>query len=275
VPDRENLAAVNPTKPHIARVYDYLLGGTDNFAADRAVGDRLITSMPAVQVGVRAQRDVLGRVVRYLAGQAGIRQLLDIGSGLPTADNVHEIAQRIDPATRIVYLDNDPDVVSHAQAILAGNQVTFAAAGDLRDPAGILADPGVRSRLNWDQPIGLLLCGILHYILDEERPAELVQALYRALPAGSYVFIHHMLDSDDPDSATLQAEMQRGLGRSRFRTFAEIRELLAGLELVEPGVVLVPDWRPDTPDVPHHPVLKLAAAGVARKTGASSARSPV
>jgi S-adenosyl methyltransferase len=236
VPDRENLAAVNPTKPHIARVYDYLLGGTDNFAADRAVGDRLIASMPAVQVGVRAQRDVLGRVVRYLVGQAGIRQLLDIGSGLPTADNVHEIAQRIDPATRVVYLDNDPDVVSHAQAILAGNQVTFAAEGDLRDPAGILADPGVRSQLNWDQPIGLLLCGILHYILDEEKPVELVQA-----------------------------EMQRGLGRSRFRTFAEIREWFAGLELVEPAVVLVPDWRPGTPDVPHHPVLKLAAAGVARK----------
>jgi hypothetical protein len=265
VPDRENLAAVNATQPHVARVYDYLLGGTDNSAADRAVGDRLIASMPAVQIGVRAQRDVLGRVVRYLVGEAGIRQLLDIGSGLPTADNVHEIAQRIDPATRVVYLDNDPGVVSHAQAILTGNQVTFAAEGDLRDPADILADPGMRSHLNWDQPIGLLLCGILHYILDEEQPVELMQALYRALPAGSYVFIHHMLDSDDPDSAALQTEMQKGLGRSRFRTFGEIRELFAGLELVEPGVVLVPDWRPDTPDVPHHPVLKLAAAGVARK----------
>ena len=217
-------------------MYDYLLGGTDNFAADRAVGDRLIASMPAVQVGVRAQRDVLGRVVRYLVGQAGIRQLLDIGSGLPTADNVHEIAQRIDPAARGVYLDNDPVVLSHAQAILGDSQVTFAIAGDLRDPAGILADPCVRSQLNWDQPIGLLLCGILHYILDEEKPVELVQA-----------------------------EMQRGLGRSRFRTFGEIRELFAGLELVEPGVVLVPDWRPGTADVPYHPVLKLAAAGVARK----------
>jgi hypothetical protein len=253
-------------------VYDYLLGGKDNFAVDRAVGDRLIASMPAVQAGVRAQRDVLGRVVRYLVGEAGIRQLLDIGSGLPTADNVHEIAQRIDPATRVVYVDNDPVVLSHAQALLADNQVTFAAEGDLRDPPGILADPAVRSQLNWDQPIGLLLCGILHYILDEERPAELVEALHRALPAGSYVFIHHMLDNDDPDSATLQTEMQKGLGRSRFRTFAEIRDLLAGLELIEPGLVLVPDWRPDpdTPDVAHHPVLKLAAAGVARKTGALS-----
>jgi hypothetical protein len=267
VPDHRNLAAFNVTQPHIARVYDYLLGGKDNFAADRAVGDRLVASMPAVQVGVRAQRDVLGRVVRYLVGEAGIRQLLDIGSGLPTAENVHEIAQRIDPATRVVYLDNDPVVLSHARAILADNEVTFAAEGDLRDPAGLLAEPDVRTRLNWDQPIGLLLCGIVHYILDEEKPAEVLDVLYRALPAGSYVFIHHMLDSDDPDSAMLQAEMQRGLGRAKFRTFAEIGELFSGLELIEPGLVLVPDWRPDpgTPDVAHHPVLKLAAVGVARR----------
>jgi len=118
-------------------VYDYLLGGKDNAAADRAVGDQIIASLPAVQVGVRAQRDLLGRVVRYLVGEAGIRQLLDIGSGLPTADNVHQIAQRIDPATRVVYLDNAPVVLSHARAILAGNTATFVAEGDLRDPAGI------------------------------------------------------------------------------------------------------------------------------------------
>jgi hypothetical protein len=267
VPDRRNLAAFNATQPHIARVYDYLLGGKDNFAADRAVADRIIASMPAVQVGVRAQRDLLGRVVRYLVGEAGIRQLLDIGSGLPTADNVHQIAHRIEPATKVVYVDNDPIVLSHAQAILVDNKVTFAAEGDLLDPAGLLAEPDMRHRLDWDQPIGLLLCGILHYILDEEKPGELVETLYRALPAGSYVFIHHMLDSDDPDSALLQAEMQRGLGRTKFRTFAEINELFDGLELVEPGVVLVPDWRPDpgTPGVADHPVLKLAAAGVARK----------
>jgi hypothetical protein len=117
---------------NIADIYDYPLGGKDNFAADRAVGDRIIASMPAVQVGVRAQRDVLGRVVRYLVGETGTRQLLDIGSGLPTAENVHEIAQRIAPATKVVYLDNDPVVLSHAQAILADNKVTFAAEGEPR-----------------------------------------------------------------------------------------------------------------------------------------------
>jgi len=170
------------SKPHISRVYDYLLGGKDNFAADRAVADQIIAQLPAVQVGVRAQRDLLGRVVRYLVGEAGLRQLLDIGSGLPTAENVHEIAHTIDPATRVVYLDNDPVVLAHARALLADDKVTFAVDGDLRDPAGLLAHPEVREYLDWDQPIGLLLCGILHYILDEENPAQVVETLYRALP---------------------------------------------------------------------------------------------
>jgi S-adenosyl methyltransferase len=264
---RNAAAEFDASRPHVARVYDYLLGGKDNFAADRAVGDQIIASLPAVQVGVRAQRDLLGRVVRYLVGEMSLRQLLDIGSGLPTAENVHQIAQSVAPQARVVYLDNDPVVLSHARALLADNTVTFAAEGDLRDPAGILANPDVRKNLDWDQPIGLLLCGILHYILDEENPADLVAALYRALPPGSYVFIHHLLASDDPASATLQAEMQKGLGRTQFRTFGEIKKLFGHLELVEPGLVLVPDWRPypATPRVSQHPVLRLAAAGVARK----------
>jgi hypothetical protein len=259
--------ALDASLPHIARVYDYLLGGKDNFAADRAVGDQIITSLSAAQVGVRAQRDLLGRVIQYLVGEVGLRQLLDIGSGLPAEENPHEIAQRIDPATRVVYLDNDPIVLSHARALLADNMTTFAAQGDLKDPAGILANPDVRERLDWDQPIGLLLCGILHYILDEEKPAELVAALSSALPSGSYIFIHHLLASDDPASAILQAEMQKGLGRTQFRTFTQVKELFGDLELVEPGVVLVPDWRPcsRTPSVRDHPVLGLACAGVARK----------
>jgi S-adenosyl methyltransferase len=260
-------SAFSAARPHIARVYDYLLGGKENFAADRAVAEQILASLPAVQVGVRAQRDLLGRVVRYLVGEVGIRQLLDVGSGLPTADNVHEIAHRIDAGTRVVYLDNDPVVLTHAQALLADDEVTFAVRGDLRDPGAILAQPEVRDHLDWDQPIGLLLCGILHYVLDEEDPAGAVSVLYDALPAGSFVFIHHMLDSEDPASASLQAAMRKGLGRTQFRTHRQITGLFGGLELVEPGVVLVPDWRPDpgTPGVSHHPVLGLAAAGVARK----------
>src|SRR5438045_3950725 len=142
------------SKPHIARVYDYLLGGKDNFAADRAVADQIIGQLPAVQVGVRAQRDLLGRVVRYLVGQAGLRQLLDIGSGLPTAENVHEIAHQIDPATRVVYLDNDPVVLAHARALLADDTVTFAVAGDLREPAALLAGPEAPEHLAWAPPNG-------------------------------------------------------------------------------------------------------------------------
>ena len=268
MPDRKFSATeFDASRPHVARVYDYLLGGKDNFAADRAVGDQMIASLPAIQVGVRAQRDVLGRVVRYLVGEVGIRQLLDIGSGLPTAENVHEIAQLIEPATRVVYIDHDPVVLLHATALLADQKATFAADGDLRDPAGILTHPVVLDHLDLDEPIGLLMCGILHYILDEENPAELVGTLYRALPRGSYVMIHHLLDMEDPAAATLQAQMRGGLGRAQFRTHAQIRDLFDGLELVEPGLVPVPDWRPDpgTPGVRDHPVLQMACVGVARK----------
>ena len=253
------------SRPHVARVYDYLLGGKDNFSADRVIGDRMLASIPAVQLGVRAQRDVLGRVVRFLVGKVGLRQLLDIGSGLPTADNVHEIAQRIEPATRVVYLDNDPIVLSHAEALLADDKSTFVVDGDLRDPAGILANPDVRKYLDWEQPIGLLMCGILHYVLDEEHPADVVATLYHALPSGSYVFIHHLLALEDPAAAVLQEQMRTGLGRAQFRTMDEVRALFGGMELVEPGLVLVPDWRPEPPTIRDHPVLEMACVGVARK----------
>jgi O-methyltransferase involved in polyketide biosynthesis len=248
-------------------VYDYLLGGKDNFAADREAGDQFIASLPAAQAGVRAQRAVLGRVVRYLVGEVGVRQLVDVGSGLPASDNVHEIAQRIDPATRVVYLDIDPVVLSHAKALLATNAATIAVAGDLRDPEGILGSAEVRAHLDWDQPIGLLLCGILHSIPDDEQPARLVAALCGGLPAGSYIFIHHLLDSDDPGATRLQASMRQALGQGQFRTRAQIRDLFAGLELVDPGLALVHEWRPDLglPVAHCRSVLGLACAGVARK----------
>ena len=260
--------AFDPLRPNVARVYDYLLGGKDNFASDRAVGDQIIAALPEVQVGVRAQRDVLGRVVRYLVGQAGIRQLLDVGSGLPTADNVHEIAQRTAPSTRVVYLDNDPVVLAHATALLADDTSTFVAKGDFLHPQSITSNPFVREHLDWDQPIGLLLCGIVHYVLDSDGPAEIVGALIDALPSGSYIFIQHLLDTGDPAAEVLQAQMLKGLGRVQFRTLGQVRALLGGLELVEPGLVPVAEWRPD-PGIPllahYGPVLEMACAGVARK----------
>jgi hypothetical protein len=178
---------------------------------------------------------------------------------------VHEIAQRIDPATRVVYLDNDPIVLSHAEALLADDKSTFVVEGDLRDPAGILSHPDVRKHLDWEQPIGLLMCGILHYVLDEEHPGDVVATLYDALPSGSYVFIHHLLATEDPAAAELQEQMRTGIGRAQFRTMAEVRSLFERLELVEPGLVLVPDWRPEPPAVRDHPVLEMACVGVARK----------
>jgi hypothetical protein len=253
--------------PSIARVYDYWLGGTNSRPADRALGDQIRRSLPAVPVGVRAQRALLGRVVRYLVTDAGLRQLLDIGSGLPTADNVHEIAQRLAPGTHVVYVDNDPAVVDRARAILAGQPDVLALPGDLRRPAELLSHPQLRRHLDFGQPIGLLLCGILHHILDGERPGDLVDTLTAALAPGSYVFIHHLLDSGDPAIADVQAALQAGLGRGQFRTRAEIAALFHGLELVEPGLVLVSEWRPtaDTPSARDQPVLRLACAGVARK----------
>jgi hypothetical protein len=265
----EESAAPGPGSPPptIAGVCDYLLGGTDNSAADRALGDQIIASLPDVQVGVQAQRAVLGRAVRYLAAEAGVRQFLDIGSGLPTADNVHQIAQRIDPAARVVYVDNDPGVVAQAGALLAGSPAAIAVAGDLRDPAGIRADPEAAALLDWNQPVGLLLCGIVHYVLDSEDPARLVAALADGLSPGSYVFIHHLLAAADPAAAGLQAALQRGLGRVQFRTRGQVQDLFAGLELVEPGVAPVPEWRPDsgTLSAQDRPVLQLACAGLARK----------
>jgi S-adenosyl methyltransferase len=268
VADSESaLAEFDPSHPSVARVYDYLLGGKDNFAPDRALGDRIIASLPTVQVGVREQRALLGRVVRYLVGEAGIRQLIDIGSGLPTVSNVHQIAQQADPLTRVAYVDNDPVVLAHSRALLADAAATVVIDADLRSPASLLEHPDVRSLLDTGRPVGLLLCGILHHIADEERPAELTAALCRALPAGSFVFIHHLIDSGDPAIADVQAAFQAALGRGQFRTQAQVRDMFNGLELVEPGLVPVPEWRPDrsTPSACDFPVLRLALAGVARK----------
>ena len=255
------------SQPHISRVYDFLLGGKDNYAADRAVGEKIIESLPTVQVGVRAQRAVLRRVIRFLVGEAGIRQLIDIGSGLPTAENVHQIAQRLQPDTRVAYVENDRVVLSHARALLANDPVTIVVDGDLRRPAGILNDAEVRAHLDWDRPVGLLLCGILHYILDSERPRELTATLIDALPSGSYIFIHHLVDSGDPVVADVQAAMQAGMERGQFRRKEEILSMFGGLELVEPGLVPVSQWRPDenATTADGSPVMRLACAGVGRK----------
>ncbi|SEM22894.1 SAM-dependent methyltransferase [Streptacidiphilus jiangxiensis] len=256
--------------PNIARVYDYLLGGKDNFEADRALGERIAGALPQVHLGVQQQRAVLRRVVDHLVRVEGLRQLVDIGSGLPTAENVHQVAQRIAPDTHVVYVDNDATVLAHARALLADNKQTVVTDGDLRRPAELLADPTLRAHIDLDQPVGLLLCGILHYVLDEEDPYGLVRGLVDALPSGSYVFVHHLTTAGpevDADTAEAEAALRQGVGRGQFRTRDEVAAFLSGLDLLDPGVVGVAEWRPDadTPSPADHPVLRLAAVGVARK----------
>jgi hypothetical protein len=260
-------AGVDVNRPSIARVYDYLLGGKDNFAPDRAVGDQIKQALPEVRIGVEAQRAVLRRVVGHLTAEAGIRQFLDIGSGLPTAGNVHETAQAVDPGARVVYVDNDPIVLAHARALLSDNDGTIVISGDLLRPEEILADPALVGHLDLTQPVGLLLCGILHHLTDEEDPAGLVARMWNALPPGSYVFIHHLIQVDDPGAAVAEAALRQGMGRGQFRPVKEVERMFDGLELVDPGVVPVPEWRPEPgdPSSDDHPVLRLAAVGVARR----------
>lgn len=258
---------INATQPNIARVYDYLLGGKDNFEVDRELGDKIKDAMPGVRLGVEQQRAVLRRVVRYLVGEAGIGQIIDIGSGLPTAGNVHETAREIDPGTRVVYVDHDPVVLTHARALMSDDRTTIAIGGDARDIDGILGSPDLKAHVDLDRPVGLLLCGILHHILDDEDPFGMVAAYRAALPSGSYLFIHHLAEVDDPMVVAAQAELQRATGRGQFRPPDRIALFFDGLEMVDPGLVSVTEWRPDatTPSVDTNPVLRLAVAGLARK----------
>jgi O-methyltransferase involved in polyketide biosynthesis len=260
-------SGIDTSRPSIARVYDYLLRGKDHFAVDRAVGDKIKQAIPEVSLGVAAQRAVLRRAVRYLIVEAGIRQLVDIGSGLPTAGNVHEVAQEVHPDVRVVYTDHDPIVLAHARALLARDDRTAVIDADLLRPEELIGHPGLRQLIDLERPVGLLLCGILHHITDEENPAELVARLCAPLPSGSHVFIHHLVENGDPGVAAAQAALRQGMGRGRFRTRDEIERMFDGLELVEPGLVPVPEWQPDadTLSADGRPVLQLALVGAARK----------
>jgi hypothetical protein len=255
--------AFNPTVAHPARRYNYWLGGKDNFEADRRSADEIERLVPGMRAGVRANRDVLRRVVRFLAAEQGIRQFLDIGTGLPTADNTHEVAQRIAPDSEVVYVDNDPLVLAHARALLTGRTAYIEA--DLRDPGRILGEAA--KTLDLGRPVALLLVGVLHFIPGDDAAKPLVDTLTGALPAGSFLFVTHVTnDFLPPEVVAGLDEMQRA-GRSDFwmRGRSLVEELFDGLELVEPGVVPTTKWRPE-PDTPD-PALNVvnAWAAVARK----------
>jgi S-adenosyl methyltransferase len=259
---------IDTSRPHPARTYDYFLGGKNNFAADREVADKVLAGWPTIRIGVRENRKFLARVVRYLAGEVGIRQFLDIGTGLPTADNVHEVAQAVAPSARVVYADNDPLVLAHARALLTSSPEgrTAYIHADLRDPLSIINDPVTRDVLDFTQPIALMLIAILHMIPDEEQPADIVATLLDALPAGSYVVASHITGEHNEGAAAAEDRFREASLKAQWRD-SDVFARLAfnGLDLVPPGVVLTSEWRNDEPGPRPTPADVSAYGGVARK----------
>lgn len=255
---------VNLDQPSGARVYDYFLGGAHNFAADRALAEAIASLSPDVGDTMRANRAFLRRLVRTLIGE-GITQFLDIGSGIPTVGNVHEVAQRADPAARIVYVDVDPVAVSHSRAMLADTPNTTVVRADARDADAIIGDPDTRRLLDFDRPIALLLLGVLHFIPDDDDPAAVVSRLLRPLAPGSRVAIVHVTHEDQPPQVLAAQKLSNRTSTPIFlRSRAEIGAMFGGHRLAEPGLVHLPMWRPDTPlDVDERPQRFGALAGVA------------
>jgi S-adenosyl methyltransferase len=257
-------------QPHPARVYDYLLGGKDNFAADRAAAEAGLRANPNSRIPPRANRAFLGRAVRYLAGEAGISQFLDIGTGIPTSPNVHEVAQAVEPAARIVYVDNDPIVLTQARALLTtGPQGRTAYIdADLRDIDAILGSAELQRTLDLRRPVGLLLIAVMHFIPDEDDPWTLAARLLAALPSGSYLALSHLTGDFDPAAWAGVVEVYRRSGVTmKVRPRPDIERFFAGLDLIDPGVVSLPRWRPDPSDVGNPPSDAAVSVygGVARK----------
>jgi hypothetical protein len=247
---------------HQARIYDYWLGGKDNFAVDREAGDRALELHPNIIHGVRANRAFLVRAVRYLAGEAGIRQYLDVGTGLPSANNTHEVAQKIAPDSRIVYVDNDPVVLLHARTLLTSKPEGACAYldADAREPEAIL-DKAAQT-LDFDQPVALMLLGILQLIPDEDEPYRLVATLLDALPAGSYLVICHPAGDMNPQVKRAAALLDTLSAEKRaMRSREEILTFFDGLEMVEPGLVPVAKWRPESEMAAAAPASRWAGIG--------------
>lgn len=260
---------IDLSRPQTARMYDYLLGGKDHFTVDRDTMEVGLRSWPGARVYARENRKFLVRAVEYLAREVGIRQFLDIGTGLPSANNVHEVAQRIAPDSRVVYVDNDPLVLAHAQALLTSGPAgrTAYIHADLRDPGKILAHPLVRDTLDFSQPIALMLVAILHFIPDEDNPGELVATLMSALAPGSYLVSSHVTAELDPDGIHGMERAYRAGGLwAGARTAADFGRLFfTGLELVDPGLVLISDWRPTGEEQQPLPSEVSSNGAVARK----------
>jgi hypothetical protein len=268
---------VDTGKANIARVYDYWLGGSHNFRADQDAARAMIAIEPNTRAIMRANRAFLGRAVRYLAAEAGIGQFLDIGSGIPTEQNVHEVAQGVVPGTHVVYVDNDKVAVAHSKLLLEGNPDATVIQGDLREPASILADPATGKLIDFSQPVAVLLAAVLHFIPDSDDPAKIVGTLREAMAPGSYLAISHACLDTNPDFAATgeSAYRSRVAGQLCMRTREEITGLFQGFTLVEPGVVWPPLWRPGVGEaVPEDPRKYWFQVGVGRLSELPGAYRP-
>ncbi|WP_433888141.1 SAM-dependent methyltransferase [Streptomyces sp. CA-111067] len=256
--------------PSVSRIYDYLLGGSHNFEVDREAARKVIEAMPGAPKLGQANRAMMRRAVQF-AMDRGITQFLDIGSGIPTFGNVHEVAQGIDPAARVVYVDNDPVAVSHSRAVLGENEYAGIAAGDLRDPQSILSHPETRRLLDLGKPVALMLVAVLHFLPDADDPHAIVATLRDALAPGSVLVVTHATLDDIPDASVQRsaAEVyQRTATPLLMRTTAEVERFFDGFELVDPGVVPLPYWRPGpdlTPSGEDDPAVLHGLAGVGLK----------
>ncbi len=259
------IGGIDTSVAHPARVYDYWLGGKDNFAADREAAERVLAATPGLRFRVQANRAFLARAARYLAGEAGIRQFLDIGTGIPSANNTHEVAQAVAPDARVVYVDNDPIVLVHARALLASTPQgsTQYVEGDVRDAGPILE--AAASSLDFTRPVALMLLGIMHLVQDSEDPYGVVAGLMAALPAGSYLALSHPAIDINPAQAEAQRRYNERVSTPQtLRTREQVARFFDGLELVPPGLSYVHAWRPDPGDSAD-PDATSAHGGVARK----------
>jgi hypothetical protein len=258
--------SIDIERPSAARIYDCLLGGSHNFPSDRQVAAAALAAKPDLQVQAFANRDFLGRAVSYLTS-VGVHQFLDIGSGIPTLGNVHEVARQSVPDARVVYVDRDPVAVAHGRAILADDPHAVVVQEDLRDPERILNDPQARAVLDFGRPIGVLLVAILHVIADSDEPYDIVARLRQAVVPGSYLVIAHgTADALDAEATKLQRLSQSTSTPMTLRSRTEVSEFFAGWDLVDPGVVWAPQWHPTPGTHVENPERSGNLVGVARKT---------
>ncbi|MFG2477809.1 SAM-dependent methyltransferase [Streptomyces fagopyri] len=255
---------IDTSRPHPARIYDYLLGGKDNYEVDQRAGDELAAAAPEARIGLRANRAFLQRAVRYVVG-SGVRQILDVGTGLPTSPNVHETAQAVAPDVRIAYVDNDPIVNAHANALVSRSGATSVVLADLRDPMAIVDHPDVRRVIDFDEPVALLLVAVVHFLTNADNPEQVVATLRDALPAGSFLVLSHAT-GDFADRSDAQAVYNKATASLNLRGRAAVERFFDGFELVEPGLAQVPFWRPDGPPPARSGEIGFYG-GVGRKSG--------